>query len=121
MIAALAGLARTTPRTARRLVARIRANACSIEDAKLNRIGCALSSTLGQFNHSCSPNVAVTLRGGRVVVSAVADIDVGEELSVSYVDAKEHLANRQAQLAHYGFVCICTRCTQEGKACSDVD
>jgi hypothetical protein len=43
--------------------------------------------------------------------SATVDIKAGEELFYSYCGVDQPVANRQAELAPYGFVCSCPACT----------
>ena len=48
---------------------------------------------------------------GDCVISAVRDIGVGEEITISYIDEGQPLDERRADLADYGFQCRCARCT----------
>lgn len=50
---------------------------------------------------------------GDCVISAVGNIQPGEEITISYIDEGQPLAERRADLADYGFVCCCARCTAE--------
>lgn len=50
---------------------------------------------------------------GDCVISAVKDIQPGEEITISYIDEGQPLAERRADLADYGFVCCCARCVAE--------
>ncbi len=66
---------------------------------------------------TCKPG---TVRGqgdedvtGDCVISAVRDIGVGEEITISYIDEGQPLDERRADLADYGFRCRCARCTAE--------
>eukprot|EP00981_Chlorochromonas_danica_P006924 scaffold1504_cov172-Ochromonas_danica.AAC.12 len=71
-----------------------------------------------KINHSCVPNVMVyytTLPGRGLVaqLTALREIEVGEELVQSYVDAQQPLAKRSRELAEYGFTCTCAKCQAE--------
>ena len=65
-----------------------------------------------------TPSATQTLvEDGRVVVRALRDIEVDEELTISYVDATGSYDDRRKTLTeHYGFECRCERCTIEKKA-----
>ena len=74
------------------------------------------------INHSCDPSLAST-KGerdvdGKAVLVATRDIQQGEELFVSYIDASEGSSpgQRRQELRDYGFVCACTRCVREEAA-----
>jgi hypothetical protein len=47
---------------------------------------------------------------------AARDIDRGEELLISYIDAEMPFEQRQQRLQFaYGFVCKCARCAAQAK------
>jgi hypothetical protein len=81
--------------------------------------GTAMFSTACKMNHSCDPNVVLLYRtrhwGEPLVghVVAIRDIAPGEELCISYIDVWETLETRTEQLANYGFLCHCNKCTRE--------
>ncbi|CUI14661.1 Hypothetical protein, putative [Bodo saltans] len=88
----------------------------------LHSSGVALYSIGSKFNHSCTPNVRF-LPSPRNRVEALAVlctsqgvVERGEELFISYVDLDSKLMQRTAErrdelLRHYGFHCLCSRCT----------
>ena len=91
-------------------------------------------STATKMNHSCDPNVILVYetRGwGRdhpLVAYCVAlrDIAQGEELTISYITSEDPYEKRQADLANYGFICTCSKCSRENddtiegeKACAE--
>jgi hypothetical protein len=51
----------------------------------------------------------------RVTVRALADIEPGQELLITYVDPATGYAERRTALEAWGFVCQCARCTEEGR------
>jgi hypothetical protein len=70
------------------------------------------------FNHSCDPNCRVLVprhdtENAKVIVQVVQDVEVGEELTVSYIEEDEPYNIRQQQLRDYGFECQCERCVME--------
>lgn len=78
--------------------------------------GKAIFLNAAYFNHSCVPNVISRSDVGTNKVSfyANADIKVGEELFVSYVDINSPYADRQEVLKTvYDFTCKCQKCEIE--------
>jgi hypothetical protein len=51
----------------------------------------------------------------RVTVRALADIEPGQELLITDGDPATGYAERRTALEAWGFVCQCTRCTEEGR------
>lgn len=86
--------------------------------------GTALYTLICCMNHSCRPNCAVRYPGRRKARRREADplvaqvvllenVEVGEELTQSYVDKSMGLLERRAALEDYGFFCRCLRCVEE--------
>jgi hypothetical protein len=83
--------------------------------------GTAMYATTCKMNHSCDPNVIVLYKrtGWGALHPLVAycvalrDIQAGEELTISYIDANVPWAERQEALENYGFVCECPKCQCE--------
>lgn len=69
----------------------------------------------------CEPNVQLSyLKGNRdAAVIAMRPIHAHEEININYVDVNQPSAMRQADLKHYGFVCVCPRCVEDSSASSD--
>lgn len=72
------------------------------------------------LNHDCAPNTSVRHLDqrralARVTVRALADIEPGQELLITYVDPATGYAERRTALEAWGFVCQCARCTEEGR------
>ncbi|KAG9019751.1 hypothetical protein FRB90_009621 [Tulasnella sp. 427] len=70
------------------------------------------------FNHSCLPNATACYRYDNGFIwqdtRALTDIEVGEEITISYIDPASSLQSRRAALRHnYGFECKCTRCQMQ--------
>jgi hypothetical protein len=79
--------------------------------------GSALYLMGSLLNHSCAPALGLIPSGtsGASFV-AVNDIDVGEELSVSYIGDDNQLpgpTRRRLLLEKYGFYCNCPRCQED--------
>ena len=93
--------------------------------------GTGLFPLLCLVNHSCLPNATTRYSSwkGRTMVrvEALRDVEKGEELSVSYIDETQTVAQRENALAAYGFKCACARCVAEtgreavSDECADVD
>ena len=79
-----------------------------------------LFETLSRANHSCAPNIDMqtdAARGHRARVTALRDIDAGEELLLSYLGSvgsarmERPVEERRAELRRkYRFHCECARC-----------
>jgi hypothetical protein len=72
------------------------------------------------LNHSCDPNISVRHLDqrnalARITLVARCDIEVGQELLVTYVNPELGVKERRAALSAWGFgVCQCSRCVEEG-------
>ena len=79
------------------------------------------------LNHSCEPNASVRHLDqraalARITVIAKRDIQVGEELVVTYVNPQAPYQVRQNELQGWGFgTCACPRCVQEAQKSSGRD
>ena len=83
-------------------------------------MGYALYPDASYFNHSCSPNIAKERVGTGWEFRASRDITVGEECCITYFGGDEDdmavKLRRQRAREHWGFECMCARCTQESQA-----
>ena len=84
--------------------------------------GTAMYSIACKMNHSCHPNViSVYKRRTRwgdkhpltVFAVALRDIQEGDELTISYIDAEQPFEQRQTALMNYGFHCQCEKCQND--------
>ena len=113
----LSGLSRLTSMaasTVAHLMYQVRTNACEVSRGG-KKVGCALSVLMGWHNHDCVPSCQATVDdNGHVSITALRDIAVGQELTISYVDAAKPFEERRVILRdHYGFECRCQRCVTE--------
>ncbi|KAJ2862565.1 kinetochore-associated Ndc80 complex subunit nuf2 [Coemansia aciculifera] len=78
--------------------------------AAIGHLCCPLVSLL--LNHSCLPNASYSYSPlGELVVTALAEISSGDEISLAYTDALQPRAQRRKELAAvYFFDCQCIRC-----------
>jgi hypothetical protein len=73
------------------------------------------------INHDCAPNLSIRHLDqrnnlSRITVIARRDIEVGEELSITYVNPSKGVRTRRRELAAWGFgACDCKRCVAEEK------
>lgn len=83
---------------------------------------CALYLTISRANHSCVFNAEHGFRPGgmRGELSAVRDINEGEEVTITYCKPKSDLRRRREELEDYGFECTCERCLGEVAAETNV-
>lgn len=100
--------------------------------------GTALYSLVCCMNHSCRPNCVVRYPGRRrgagrsdsfgdaaakavplvAEVVLLEDVSAGDELTQSYITREMDLGERKRALEDYGFVCTCSRCSEELAALS---
>ncbi|KAL1686710.1 hypothetical protein GGG16DRAFT_117638 [Schizophyllum commune] len=80
----------------------------------------AVYETLSRANHSCRPNAHFAFHKASLSVRlrALRDIKAGEEIFISYVPPEAPYAQRQEELAHYGFSCTCAVC-EEGPSADE--
>ncbi|KAL1755472.1 hypothetical protein FB107DRAFT_213475 [Schizophyllum commune] len=80
----------------------------------------AVYETLSRANHSCRPNAHFAFHRASfsVRLRALRDIKAGEEIFISYVPPEAPYAQRQKELAHYGFSCTCAVC-EEGPSADE--
>ncbi|KAJ7630062.1 hypothetical protein DFH06DRAFT_1005634 [Mycena polygramma] len=72
------------------------------------------------LNHGCTPNASVRHLDqrralARITVKALADIEPGQELLITYVNPAAGYAERRTELEGWGFICQCARCVEEGR------
>lgn len=79
--------------------------------------GVALYPHVALLNHSCAPNCEVVWAHPSLALASVVTtrgVEAGEELSISYVDARLGTRERRGALERrYGFRCDCGRCAAE--------
>lgn len=83
--------------------------------AAQHRPGSAAFLLASLLNHSCEPNLDISWPRNNAVArfTAARDIAAHEQLTISYIDAGQGAAQRQAALQFaYGFACGCPRCRE---------
>lgn len=79
--------------------------------------GAAVFPYASRFNHSCNPNACFTWNSAiqKETIHAMTDIQLGEEITLSYCDMTHNRMLRKWELNHYGFECDCRACTGNEK------
>ena len=100
---------------ATRLLALLATNAHTICDEELQPIGLGLYPLASLTNHSCEPSAAQTFdASGQLVLRALRPLEVGEEVTIGYIELGQSAAARRAELkSSYLFDCACARCERE--------
>lgn len=76
--------------------------------------GILFDPLLAMANHSCNPNASLDCVGRTVHLSALRDIEEGEQVFISYIDEDLPVDERKAMLRErYFFDCGCERCARE--------
>lgn len=84
-----------------------------IEDDLLLWTPTALASGGDFLNHGCAPNCGIS---GQVVVVAMRDVTVGEELTIDYAMT---VGGPPPELGEYGFACQCGVASCRGRVTSE--
>ncbi|TGJ80851.1 hypothetical protein E0Z10_g7920 [Xylaria hypoxylon] len=73
----------------------------------------ALYPEVARINHACKPNAFVRFSATSFDVKVVAsrDIEIGEEITISYIPMNHPREKRQRDLRRWGFQCKCSLCT----------
>jgi hypothetical protein len=88
-----------------------------IHDVQLREIGTGCFTQFAMINHSCIPNAVIQFTCGeterKLIVKALRDIAMDEEITVSYIDVMQSTSKRQSILEEmYKFRCTCMRCSE---------
>mmetsp|Transcript_21851 Transcript_21851/g.36172 ORF Transcript_21851/g.36172 Transcript_21851/m.36172 type:complete len:440 (-) Transcript_21851:1171-2490(-) len=81
--------------------------------SKFNAFSDGIFPLASYLNHSCMPNCDYRRENGKMIITAIEDIDKGEEVSISYFGSVVwSQEKRQKYLAErYLFDCACRRCS----------
>lgn len=93
-------------------------------------LGLVLHPLPATLNHSCEYNAVIRICevwqypkaiSCRIEVVPLRDIEKGEEILISYIDANLPYCNRQDELCErYFFKCQCSKCLEDSTAATDV-
>lgn len=106
-------------------LSRFRNNNFALVDDLFIAIGAGCFPFGAALNHSCRPNCLLTYEfsSGRIpsqIIRVMEDVEMGAELTHSYVDMALPTWERQAQLVDvYGFDCKCVSCSSGAREVLD--
>uniref|UniRef100_A0A8C4U2P7 [histone H3]-lysine(4) N-trimethyltransferase n=1 Tax=Falco tinnunculus TaxID=100819 RepID=A0A8C4U2P7_FALTI len=79
-------------------------------------VGVGLYPSMSLLNHSCDPNCVIVFEGYQLLLRSVREIQIGEELTISYIESLMPTSERQKQLMRqYCFECDCLLCQNQEK------
>lgn len=88
----------------------------SLEDDGSEFFGYGCWPAASYFNHSCGPNIEKKRTGRVWEFRAARDIEVGEELCITYLSGEERKLSRGKRMLtlrrNWGFECGCERCEE---------
>ncbi|XP_066467601.1 histone-lysine N-methyltransferase SMYD3 isoform X2 [Tiliqua scincoides] len=68
------------------------------------------------LNNSCDPNCVIVFEGPQLHLRSIQEVQMGEELTISYADTLMPSSERQQHLKRqYCFVCDCPMCCAQSK------
>ncbi|XP_061847076.1 histone-lysine N-methyltransferase SMYD3 isoform X2 [Colius striatus] len=97
---------------------KVTCNCFTISSGEMQDVGVGLYPSMSLLNHSCDPNCVIIFEGYQLLLRSVREIQIGEELTISYIETLMPTSERQKQLMRqYCFECDCLLCkTQEKDA-----
>uniref|UniRef100_A0A8V0XZB4 [histone H3]-lysine(4) N-trimethyltransferase n=1 Tax=Gallus gallus TaxID=9031 RepID=A0A8V0XZB4_CHICK len=79
-------------------------------------VGVGLYPSMSLLNHSCDPNCVIIFEGYQLLLRSIREIQIGEELTISYIESLMPTSERQKQLKRqYCFECDCCLCQDQEK------
>ncbi|KAK1725686.1 hypothetical protein CaCOL14_013349 [Colletotrichum acutatum] len=93
------------------VLCKLQTNAFSVSEDETD--GVYLDTTLAMMNHSCSPNAMVQFDGRLASLRAMAFIEPGDEVEISYIDETQPKSKRHENLRSYYFDCKCFKCIED--------
>lgn len=115
-----------TPTNIRGIIGRNLTNAFGIwspiteQDEEREFFGFGVYARASYFNHSCDPNIEKIRTGRTYKFIASKDINVDEELCISYgIRKSDTVEQRRKCLSEWFFICGCIRCVKELKDSED--
>ncbi|XP_015262358.1 PREDICTED: histone-lysine N-methyltransferase SMYD3-like [Gekko japonicus] len=91
-------------------------NCFSISNGEVQDVGVGLYPSMSLLNNSCDPNCVIVFEGPQLYLHSIREIQIGEELTISYIDTMMPSTERQQQLKRqYCFECDCLMCSTHSK------
>ncbi|KAK9480613.1 hypothetical protein V1514DRAFT_324933 [Lipomyces japonicus] len=86
-------------------------HSATIVSSLFDSVGIMLDLLLARINHSCQPNCVLVFDGSVFSVVAMANINDGDEITISYIDNTQNKRYRKRELKkRYFFDCVCEKC-----------
>ena len=93
----------TRPRQVYRALEKLYTNTFSVITEELMPIAEAVYPTASMINHSCRSNCVQHFSGRKITIRAIDRVEVGEEVTVSYIDVIQGVEERRANLVEFRF------------------
>ncbi|XP_019382259.1 PREDICTED: histone-lysine N-methyltransferase SMYD3 [Gavialis gangeticus] len=98
------------------IFAKVTCNCFTISNGEMQDVGVGLYPSMSLLNHSCDPNCVIVFEGYQLLLRSVREIQIGEELTISYIESLMPSNERQKQLKRqYCFECDCLQCQTQNK------
>ncbi|XP_050750884.1 histone-lysine N-methyltransferase SMYD3 isoform X1 [Gymnogyps californianus] len=95
---------------------KVTCNCFTISNGEMQDVGVGLYPSMSLLNHSCDPNCVIVFEGYQLLLRSVREIQIGEELTISYIESLMPTSERQKQLIRqYCFECDCLLCQNQEK------
>ncbi|XP_074024279.1 histone-lysine N-methyltransferase SMYD3 isoform X2 [Numenius arquata] len=95
---------------------KVTCNCFTISNGEMQDVGVGLYPSMSLLNHSCDPNCVIVFEGYQLLLRSVREIQIGEELTISYIESLVPTSERQKQLMRqYCFECDCPLCQDQEK------
>ncbi|RMC12585.1 hypothetical protein DUI87_10107 [Hirundo rustica rustica] len=95
---------------------KVTCNCFTISNGEMQDVGVGLYPSMSLLNHSCDPNCVIVFEGYQLLLHSVREIQIGEELTISYIESLMPTRERQKQLVRqYCFECDCLLCQNQEK------
>ncbi|KAI2775226.1 SET domain-containing protein [Daldinia loculata] len=86
-----------------------------------NKIETNCFSNISRFNHDCRPNIHYRISNMTHITVAARDIELGQELSISYIELMLPREARRSRLRNWGFECACSHCSMSDEEVATSD
>ncbi|KAM6278950.1 histone-lysine N-methyltransferase SMYD3 [Porphyrio hochstetteri] len=98
------------------IFAKVTCNCFSISNGEMQDVGVGVYPSMSLLNHSCDPNCVIIFEGYQLLLRSIREIQIGEELTISYIESLMPTSERQKQLMRqYCFECDCLLCQNQEK------
>ncbi|XP_075604951.1 histone-lysine N-methyltransferase SMYD3 isoform X2 [Balearica regulorum gibbericeps] len=98
------------------IFAKVTCNCFTISNGEMQDVGVGLYPSMSLLNHSCDPNCVIVFEGYQLLLRSIREIQIGEELTISYIESLMPTSERQKQLMRqYCFECDCLLCQNQEK------